>query len=156
MKLFKIHTKQKLPITVDEAWQFLSNPKNLKTITPEYMRFDIVSGADRNMYSGQIIEYIVTPIFGIKTRWVTEITHVQDRCYFVDEQRFGPYAIWHHKHFIKPIKGGVMIEDLIHYGLPLGILGAFISPWLVQPKLNEIFSFRKQKLIELFGIYYKN
>ena len=102
-----IHKKQNLPITVKEAWTFLSSPKNLKTITPDYMGFNILSGADREMFAGQIIQYIVSPIMGIKTKWITEITHVDQGYYFVDEQRFGPYALWHHKHFIRPIKGGV-------------------------------------------------
>ena len=153
MKIYTLHSKQKLPISVDEAWSFLSNPKNLKTITPDYMSFDIVSGADRPMYPGQIIEYIVTPVLGIKTKWVTEITHVIDRQYFVDEQRFGPYALWHHKHFIKPIENGVEMEDIIHYKVPFGILGKLVHPFLVKPKLQEIFNYRQQKLIEQFGEY---
>jgi ligand-binding SRPBCC domain-containing protein len=83
MKIYTLHTKQNLPITLDQAWDLLSDPKNLKTITPEYMGFEILSGADRPMYPGQIIQYIVTPVLGIKTKWVTEITHVQDHEYFV-------------------------------------------------------------------------
>lgn len=153
MKLFKLHSKQNLPITSDEAWNFLSDPKNLKAITPDYMGFDITSGADREMYPGQIIEYIVSPMFGIKTKWVTEITHVVHKKYFVDEQRFGPYKIWHHKHFINPIENGVEMEDIIHYKLPLGIIGEKVQPWLVKPKLEEIFNYRKQKLIDIFGEY---
>ena len=151
MKLYKLHKKQNLPITVDEAWTFLSSPKNLKTITPDYMGFNILSGADREMFAGQIIQYIVTPVLGIKTKWVTEITHVNQGHYFVDEQRFGPYALWHHKHFIRPIKGGIEMEDIIDYKLPLGWIGQLAHPFLVKPKLKEIFDYRQQKLIELFG-----
>lgn len=151
MKIYTKKSKQNLPITIDEAWEFLSNPKNLKIITPEYMSFIIESGADRPMYPGQIIQYIVTPILGIKTKWVTEITHVQDKKYFVDEQRFGPYALWHHKHFIKEIPGGVEMEDIIDYKVPMGILGQLVHPFLVKPKLDEIFNYRHKKLIELFG-----
>ncbi len=151
MKIYKIHTKQNLPISKEEAWEFLSNPKNLKAITPEYMSFDILSGADRPMFAGQIIEYIVTPVLNIKTKWVTEITHVVGGKYFVDEQRFGPYALWHHKHFIKEIPGGIEMEDIIDYKLPMGILGQLMHPILVKPKLNEIFEYRRKKLIELFG-----
>jgi ligand-binding SRPBCC domain-containing protein len=151
MKLYKLHKKQNLPITVDEAWTFLSSPKNLKTITPDYMGFNILSGADREMFAGQIIQYIVTPVLGIKTKWVTEITHVNQGHYFVDEQRFGPYALWHHKHFIRPIKGGIEMEDIIDYKLPLGWIGQLANPILVKPKLKEIFDYRQQKLIELFG-----
>lgn len=151
MKIYTLQAKQKLPITIDEAWAFLSNPKNLKVITPDYMGFDILSGSEKPMFAGQIIEYIVTPILGIKTNWVTEITHVVDREYFVDEQRFGPYSLWHHKHFIKEIDGGIKMEDLLHYKLPFGILGKLVHPLLVKPKLDEIFEYRKNKLHELFG-----
>ncbi len=151
MKIYTLHAKQNLPISREQAWQFLSDPKNLKVITPDYMGFNIQSGADRTMYAGQIIEYIVTPILGIENRWVTEITHVVDQEYFVDEQRFGPYALWHHKHFIKEIEGGVEMEDLLHYKLPFGYLGQLVHPFLVKPKLDEIFEYRKNKLVELFG-----
>ena len=153
MKIYTLHKKQQLPISVDKAWEFLSNPRNLKTITPDYMSFNILSGADRDMYSGQIIQYIVTPILGIKTKWVTEITHIENKKYFVDEQRFGPYALWHHKHFINEIDGGVEMEDIIDYKVPMGILGQLAHPFLVKPKLEEIFNYRQKKLIELFGEY---
>ena len=151
MKIYTLHKNQKLPITVDQAWEFLSDPKNLKTITPNYMGFNILSGSDRPMFAGQIIQYIVTPVLGIKTKWVTEITHVVDKHYFVDEQRFGPYALWHHKHFIKEIDGGIEMEDLIDYKLPFGILGQLVQPFLIKPKLEEIFDYRTKKLEELFG-----
>ncbi|MAP53461.1 SRPBCC family protein [Altibacter sp.] len=151
MKIFTLHAKQRLPISKQEAWDFLSNPANLKVITPDYMGFHILSGADRSMYAGQIIEYIVTPVLNIKTKWVTEITHVKDTSYFVDEQRFGPYSLWQHKHFIKEVEGGVEMEDIIHYKLPFGIVGQWLHPFLVKPKLDEIFSYRKEKLEALFG-----
>ena len=153
MKIYTLHKKQNLPISINQAWAFLSSPKNLKTITPDYMSFDILSNIDRPMFAGQIIQYIVTPILGIKTKWVTEITHVKDKEYFVDEQRFGPYALWHHKHFIKEIDGGVEMEDIIDYKIPMGILGQLAHPVLVKPKLEEIFNYRQKKLIELFGEY---
>ena len=153
MKIYRLHTHQNLPISVDDAWDFLSDPANLKTITPDYMGFNILSGADRKMFPGQIIQYIVTPLAKIPTKWVTEITHVKDKEYFVDEQRFGPYALWHHKHFIKAIPGGVEMEDIIDYKLPMGILGRLAHPIVVKPKLKEIFDYRYQKLIELFGAF---
>ncbi|MFD1096070.1 SRPBCC family protein [Salegentibacter chungangensis] len=151
MKIYTLHTRQKLPISVEEAWNFLSSPENLKTITPDYMGFDIISNNAETMYPGQIIQYVVTPIAGIKTKWVTEITHVREPEYFVDEQRFGPYTLWHHKHFIKEIEGGIEMEDIVDYKLPFGILGRLAHPFLVAPKLKEIFSYRKEKLKELFG-----
>lgn len=152
-KVYTLTSKQKLPISIDEAWTFLSDPKNLKTITPDYMSFDIISGAEKSMFAGQIIQYIVTPIFGIKTHWVTEISHVEDKHYFVDEQRFGPYALWHHKHFIREIDGGVEMEDIIDYKIPFGAVGRMFHPILVKPKLTEIFNYRTEKLNQLFGKY---
>jgi len=156
MKIYRLHTTQNLPISINEAWNFLSDPVNLKTITPDYMGFEILSGAEKKMFPGQIIQYIVTPILGIPTKWVTEITHVEKGEYFVDEQRFGPYSLWHHKHFLKPIKNGVEMEDIIDYKIPFGLFGQMIHPILVKPKLNEIFKYREIKLVELFGEYKYN
>ncbi|QMU65957.1 MAG: cell division inhibitor [Flavobacteriaceae bacterium] len=153
MKIYTLHKKQNLPVSADEAWEFLSNPANLKIITPDDMNFEVLSGADRPMFAGQIIQYTVTPVFGIKTTWVTEITQVTDKKYFVDEQRFGPYSLWHHKHFIRAIKGGVEMEDIVDYKLPFGIFGQIFHPFLIKPKLEEIFAYRQQKLIALFGEY---
>ena len=151
MKIYRFTKSQLLPITIDIAWDFLSDSKNLKKITPDYMGFNIIEKEDTKMYAGQIIQYIVTPILGIPTKWVTEITHVKDKSYFVDEQRFGPYSLWHHKHFIKEVDGGVEMLDIIDYKIPLGLIGRIANPILVKPKLNEIFDYRKQKLIDLFG-----
>lgn len=149
--MYKFKTTQKLNISINEAWNFLSSPKNLKDITPEYMRFDIISGDDKKMFPGQIIEYILTPVFNIPFKWVTEITHVKQKKYFVDEQRFGPYSFWHHKHFIKEVEGGVIMEDIVHYKLPLGIIGRLAHRLFVRNKVEEIFSFRRKKLDSLFN-----
>ena len=151
MKLYQIKTKQKLPISIEKAWDFFSNPKNLKKITPEEMSFEIISGAEKSIYPGQIIQYNVSPIFGIKLRWVTEITHVIDNKYFVDEQRFGPYSLWHHKHFFKEIKGGILMEDVVDYKIPLGWLGQLAHFIFVKNRLKKIFKFRENKLVKLFG-----
>ena len=153
MKIYRLHEIQNLPISMEQAWKFLSDPKNLKTITPDYMRFEILDGDEKMMYPGQIIKYMVTPVMGIPTQWVTEITHVKEGEYFVDEQRFGPYALWHHKHFIRSIKNGIEMEDIIDYKIPFGILGQMVHPIIVKPKLKEIFEYRKKKLSELFGEY---
>jgi ligand-binding SRPBCC domain-containing protein len=150
----KIHvftTEQKIPASIDQVWDFISQPANLKEITPSYMGFDIKSQEDLSkMYAGMIISYAVKPLFNFPLRWVTEITHVQDKEYFVDEQRFGPYALWHHKHFIKPIEGGVLMTDIIHYKLPLGFLGD-IGSGFVRGKLKEIFDFRFAAVEKKFG-----
>ncbi len=153
MKIYRLETIQNLPISQKEAWNFLSDPRNLKTITPDYMGFEIVSGAASKMYAGQILQYIVTPLLNIPLNWVTEITHIREGEYFVDEQRFGPYSLWHHKHFIKPIKNGVEMIDIVDYKVPFGILGQLVQPFLVRPKLEEIFEYRKNALDRIFGKY---
>ena len=151
--VYRLKTVQNLPISVEKAWDFLSDPGNLKTITPDYMGFKILEGAEEKMYAGQIIKYTVTPVLGIPLGWVTEIMHVRDNEYFVDEQRFGPYRLWHHKHFIKAISGGVEMIDIVDYKLPFGILGRIAHPLFVKRQLNQIFNYRYNKLIELFGAY---
>tara|TARA_B000000557_G_C20795679_1_gene453131 strand:- start:144 stop:608 length:465 start_codon:yes stop_codon:yes gene_type:complete len=151
MKIFKIHTKQKLPITIEEGWGFLSNPKNLSCITPNYMKFKITDCDFKPVYQGQIIQYTVRPLLNIPLKWVTEITHVVNENYFVDEQRFGPYSLWHHKHFLREVDGGIEMEDIIHYKIPLGFIGEFLNFLFIKNQLKEIFEYRKNKLIEIFG-----
>jgi len=149
--LYTLHKKQLLPVSLQEAWDFISNPKNLAVITPDTMGFNTLSGDERPMHPGQIIHYTVTPLLGIKLQWVTEITHVIDQSFFVDEQRYGPYKFWHHKHFLREVEGGVEMEDVIHYKLPMGIFGRLAHPILVKPKLERRFDYRQQKLVEIFG-----
>ena len=148
----EFHGVQKLAMGVQEAWEFLSDPRNLATITPPSMEFAVLSEyLPEKMYPGLIIAYRVRPMLRLPLRWVTEITHVREPEYFVDEQRFGPYTFWHHKHFIRAIPGGVEMEDLIHYKVPGGPVGRWLAPWLVEPKLKEIFAYRRKQLADRFG-----
>jgi ligand-binding SRPBCC domain-containing protein len=151
MKIFKLKYSQKLPISLNEAWDFLSSPNNLELITPKSMDFNITDWDRKKAYPGQIIRYTVKPILGIKINWVTEITHVRGKEYFVDEQRFGPYTFWHHKHFIKEIEGGVIMEDVIHYKPPFGFVGVLLNFLFINSKLNSIFKHRELELIKTFG-----
>jgi len=151
MKLYQLRSKQALPISKIEAWEFLSQPKNLSVITPPHMGFKILSKDNRPIFAGQIIQYSISLFPKYTTRWVTEITHVEEGSYFVDEQRFGPYALWHHKHFLEPMDGGVVMEDIIDYKIPFGLLGQLGHSLVVKKQLLAIFSFREQKLRELFG-----
>lgn len=151
--IHQLSAKIQLPIGIEEAWKFLSDPGNLKIITPAYMGFQITSDLTKVMYSGQIISYKVSPLLGIKLNWVTEISNVNEPYYFVDDQRFGPYSLWHHKHFLKEIDNGVEMIDIIHYKLPMSIVSNRFHRLLVKPKLTEIFAFRSFKLHELFGVY---
>ena len=150
MKIFKLKYSQKLPINLNEAWDFLSSPDNLELITPKSMDFNITDWDERKAYPGQIIQYTVRPIFGFKINWVTEITQVKDKEFFIDEQRFGPYSFWHHKHFIKEIDGGVLMEDVIHYKIPLGPIGVLLNFLFINSKLNSVFKYREVELIKNF------
>lgn len=151
MKLYKKETVQFVNATVEECWDFFSSPQNLQKITPETMGFKITDFDDKKMYAGQIIQYKVSPLLGLKLPWVTEITFVKENSYFIDEQRFGPYAMWHHKHFFETSGTGTKMTDLVHYGLPLGFLGRIINTLLVKNKLKEIFDYRCVKVDEIFN-----
>lgn len=152
MGFYQLKTKQVIPASVDEAWDFISSPRNLKEITPPYMGFDIVSdGLPEKMYPGMIIAYKVRPLLGIPVTWVTEITHVVDKQMFVDVQRVGPYALWHHQHMIEPCPEGVLMTDIVSYKPPFGFLGSIANALVIRKKLAEIFHFRKQALEKRFG-----
>ena len=143
MKIYRLKRTQFLPITLPAAWEFFSTPKNLAKITPEHMGFQIlyISGVDK-AYAGQIIQYKVSVLPGIKVNWVTEITHVEEPHYFIDEQRFGPYALWHHQHHFKEVKGGVEMTDEVNYALPLGFMGRLAHWVFVEHEVNRIFDHR--------------
>jgi ligand-binding SRPBCC domain-containing protein len=153
-KVYSLHTVQNIPISIHEAWDFFSSPANLAKITPKHMGFTIISKHHgEKMYPGQIIEYKVTPILGIPLYWMTEITHVQEGKYFVDEQRFGPYNLWHHQHHFTSIEGGVRMEDIVHYKIPLGFLGDIANTIMVKNQLQGIFDYRFKAVEEKWGAY---
>ncbi|MDL5514190.1 SRPBCC family protein [Arenibacter sp. M-2] len=151
MGFYQFKRTQEIKTSVDEIWKFISNPSNLKLITPDYMGFDITSeDIPSQMYEGMIISYKVSPLLGIKTTWVTEITHLKKNSYFVDEQRVGPYRIWHHQHIVKPITNGALMTDIVSYQPPLGFLGSIANELIIKGKLQEIFEYRTNALEEIF------
>ncbi len=150
-KVYHLRTVQKIPISLEKAWDFFSNPQNLQAITPAHLGFKILSESQGNeMYAGQVIEYKVHPVLNIPLYWMTEITHVKDKKYFVDEQRYGPYSMWHHQHHFKEVNGFVEMTDIIHYKLPLWFLGDIANLLFVQKQLKGIFDYRFKKVEELF------
>lgn len=150
MRLFKLETRQVVPISLADAWDFFSNAANLAEITPPDMAFEVISELPPRVYPGLIVTYRVRPLLGIPVSWVTEITHVREPTMFVDEQRFGPYRFWHHQHHFREVDGGVELHDLVHYSPP-GLGRRLIDRWLVGPRLRGIFEFRRQVLQERFG-----
>ena len=151
MSTFSLKTSQNIPVNLQTAWAFFSNPFNLEIITPENLGFKVLSKHQSdNIYPGQIIEYTVSPLFGIPVYWMTEITHMRDRQFFVDEQRIGPYQLWHHQHHFTSIEGGVEMTDIVHYKLPFWFLGDIANSLFVASKLKQIFDYRFEKVEQLF------
>jgi len=152
-KVYKLQRIQKISADLDEVWNFFSDHKNLQAITPPDLGFQILSkqyaGA---IYPGQVIEYNVSPLLGIPLYWMTEITHVKDKIYFVDEQRFGPYDMWHHQHHFKEAGGFVEMTDIVHYKLPFWFLGDIAHALFVKKNLEGIFDYRVKRVEELFLI----
>ncbi len=154
MAVYQLQYQQKIPITLEQAWAFFSHPKNLAVMTPDYLNLKFTNQLFREeMYPGQVITYTVRPVLGIPMFWMTEITHVVDKLFFVDEQRFGPYRLWHHQHHFREIPGGVEMTDIIHYKIPGWWLGDIAHKLFIGKQLREIFTFRERKVVELFGTY---
>lgn len=150
--IYQLEQKQLIPANVEEVWEFISNPNNLKEITPDYLGFKVTSKMSQNtMYAGMIITYIVKPILGIPITWMTEITHVVDKQYFVDEQRIGPYKMWHHQHKIETTDKGVLMTDIVTYVPPLGVLGRIAHFLFIKKQLMGIFEYRTKAVENRFG-----
>ncbi|MCR9065985.1 MAG: SRPBCC family protein [Cytophagales bacterium] len=149
--IYTLEAETTLPISLKEAWDFFSSPKNLQVITPPHMGFQITSGLAEKAFSGQIITYNVAVLPGIRTNWVTEITHVDDEKFFIDEQRFGPYSMWHHEHHFKKAENGVDMLDRVSFKIPLGFLGDIAYSLFIKKQLQGIFEYRETKLKELYG-----
>lgn len=150
--VYSLFSRQKLPVSLEAVWAFFSDPKNLAAVTPPHLNLkvthEVFGGA---AYAGQVMTYKVKPLLGIPINWMTEITHVEPMKYFVDEQRKGPYKLWHHQHHFKAIEGGVEMTDLVHYRVPFGIIGSLANALLVKKELKKIFAYRYQKITALFG-----
>ncbi len=152
MRLNRIDRRQTLPTTLDEAWSFFSDPRNLAVITPPDMEFELVSEPPEQIYPGLILEYRIRPFPRWRAGWVTEITHATAPYRFVDEQRMGPYRFWHHQHHFREVAGGVEVRDLVHYALPGGPLAGLVNARAVAPRLAAIFDFRERVLEQRFAV----
>ena len=148
----KIIREQFIPLNINDAWNFFSRPENLKKITPPYMGFDITSEIpESGMYPGMIITYKVKPLLNISLNWMTEITHVKAPYFFVDNQKKGPFGMWHHQHHFKEVSGGVVMKDIIHFAAPLGILGLPVEKLIIRKRVEDIFNYRYKVLEKMFG-----
>jgi ligand-binding SRPBCC domain-containing protein len=152
MHFTRLEFEQHLKTDLRTAWDFFSSPFNLSRITPPEMKFRITNniGPEEKMYPGILISYDVYPLFGIKMKWLTEITHVRDLQYFVDEQRVGPYKLWHHQHHFHETPEGVLMKDILTYSVPFGPLGTLADKLIVRKKVEDIFSYRRKAVEDLF------
>jgi ligand-binding SRPBCC domain-containing protein len=151
--LYTLTSNMLVKAGLQSVWDFISMPENLSKITPPAMDFRITfrsSLDDGKMYPGQIIAYKVKPLPLFSASWVTEITQVQEKKYFIDEQRFGPYSFWHHQHIIKETPEGVEMTDIVSYKLPLGFIGRWFGGWMVRRQLKSIFDYRTIQLDKIF------
>ena len=146
MKIFQVKSKQTLPMTLGESWDFFSDPRNLSKITPPWLNLKITSDLPDKMYEGMIITYKVYPFLGIPSNWVTEITQVKDKTFFIDEQRFGPYKFWHHQHHFKEVDEGIEMIDIVNYALPFDPFSRPLNSLVVEKKVEEIFNYREEVL----------
>jgi ligand-binding SRPBCC domain-containing protein len=150
MNFYRLHRTQILPVSLEVAWQFFSSPLNLPSITPPWLNLQAVGEVPERMFPGMLIQYHVKPIFGIPLTWVSEITHVDAPHYFVDEQRFGPYRLWHHQHHFRKMNGGIEVIDTVSYSLKYGPVGRLMHAFVIRKQLEAIFEFRRRALEELF------
>lgn len=147
----RIHCQQLLPIGINDAWDFFSSPKNLNLITPSDMVFEIKNQVPDKMYKGLIIQYKVRPFLNIPLTWVTEITQVEEQRFFIDEQRIGPYRLWHHEHHFEQTTNGVLVTDILYYSIGKSFLGWLAGVLFVHQKVRNIFKYREHKLNEIFS-----
>ena len=149
-----IHSEQKIPVALDEAWAFFSTPRNLDELTPPDLRFSVRHLDSETMYEGQMIHYRIRLAPMVWTTWITEIARVEggdDWRLFVDEQRLGPYHLWHHRHHFKAIQGGVLMSDEVHYHVGKGPIGALAEALYVNRQVRKIFRFREKAVRDRFG-----
>jgi ligand-binding SRPBCC domain-containing protein len=148
--MHKLKQEQFLPISLDQAWDFFATPKNLNEVTPSDMVFEITSELPEKMYEGLIITYKIKPMLNISMNWCTEISHIKDKMFFVDEQRKGPYNIWHHEHHFKEVPGGVLMTDLLYYDIGMSLFGWLAGKLFVHKKVKQIFTYRYKTLESYF------
>jgi ligand-binding SRPBCC domain-containing protein len=150
--MYSIKAVQFIPVTIQEVWSFFATPANLHLITPPNMGFTVLTPlTDKSIYPGQTIEYKVRPLLGIPLYWMTEITSVKEEMSFIDEQRKGPFRLWKHQHYFKPVEGGVEMRDVVEYQLPLWILGNMIHTLTVKNKLLDLFQYRFAQIEKVLG-----
>lgn len=153
MAIYQLYKELELEVPLEEVWDFISSPENLKEITPDYMGFEVSTPRlPEKIYPGLMISYLVRPVLGIKTTWLTEITQVREPHYFVDEQRAGPYTLWHHEHSLIRRGKGVLMTDLVTYRPPAGPLGALANSIFIKKQLENIFQYRELAMKKRFKL----
>lgn len=153
MKMYRLTSNQKLPISLEEAWEFLANPRQLENITDDNLSFKILDELPDEIYEGMIMRYELQPFIGIRIKWVAEISEIREGKYFIDVQRSGPFSYWKHNHQLTEIEGGVEMHDTVDYVMPFSILGQFVHWLFLRKKLENVFVLRKEEMRKIFGSY---
>ncbi|NTU58285.1 MAG: SRPBCC family protein [Chlorobiaceae bacterium] len=152
MSLHKKMWVQKLPVSIDKAWDFFSIPANLARITPPEMMFRVTAGSgDKPIHEGMILSYILYPFMMLPVQWTTEIVRVSKPDSFEDRQLEGPYEQWNHRHEFRAIEGGVEMTDIVEYRLPMEGFGDLVDALIVGRRLDEVFEYRRRKTGEILG-----
>lgn len=156
MILHQLVREQQLNCSLEKAWEFFSSAKNLSVITPQDMKFTVLTKLkEEEIYEGMRIDYYISPFFNIKMKWQTEIVHVDFQKNFIDFQNDGPYKMWHHHHIFIPNEDGVLMKDIVEYEMPFGFLGEIAHNFFVKKKLNHIFDYRRDVLEVMFNNHRK-
>jgi ligand-binding SRPBCC domain-containing protein len=152
MKIYPLYRRQALALTVQEAWDFFSSPYNLNEITPDFFNVTVTSKVPERIYGGLMISYDMKAVFGISMAWLSEISHCDEPKRFVYEQRIGPFKFWSHEVCLTEQDGGIVMEDIVFYAMPLGFIGQFINKILIAGKLEQIFTVRQHYLAARWGL----
>jgi hypothetical protein len=151
MHLYTLERTQFIPRSIDETFAFFADAGNLEAITPDWLRFQILTSGPIQMHCGTLLEYRLrwrrVPI-----RWLTEIRAWEPPHRFVDVQLRGPYRLWEHEHTFEAVGEGTLMRDVVRYALPFGALGRLAHAWLVRRDLESIFDYRARKVAALLGL----
>jgi ligand-binding SRPBCC domain-containing protein len=151
MKLERLHTIQRLPVQIEEAWDFFTSPKNVGLITPPWLDFRMISDPPEYLHPGTLVASEIRPVPGISIQWISEITHIRPPHFYITEQRVGPFKLWHHEHYFRVAEEGIEVEDIVYYGLYLGPVGSLAHDLYVRKKLHEVFTHRARAIEQRFG-----
>jgi uncharacterized protein (TIGR01777 family) len=149
-RTYEKREEQWVPVPVENLWPYFCDERNLESLTPPLLRFEVLGKSTPEISSGTLIDYRLR-LNGVPFRWRTLIEDWVPNKKFVDRQLKGPYSLWHHTHEFIPLAGGTLMRDRVLYRLPVGLLGDFCASWKVVRDVDSIFKYRRKVIHERFG-----